>query len=124
MVCVYLKGIRSGLEIMVPGFHSFYDGQHLFVMNGIILFRGGHGVQHVCDGSEFAIITFDVNPSPNGGLRCIGLKAEFVVLVGYCSTGTVVKGAFKASNEAFSLSPKLNTTSLQVKSTMGQLITA
>ena len=43
---------------------------------------------------------------------------------GYCSMGVVVKAAFKASNEALSLLPKLNTMSLQVKSTMGQLIIA
>ena len=44
--------------------------------------------------------------------------------LGYCSTGAVVKAAFKALNEAHSLSPKLITTSLQVRSTMGQLIIA
>ena len=44
--------------------------------------------------------------------------------LGYYSTGAVVKAAFKASNEAFSLSPKLNKMSLQVRSTMGRLIIA
>ena len=44
--------------------------------------------------------------------------------LGYCSTGAVVKAAFRASNEALSLSPKLNKVSFQVKSTMGRLIIA
>ena len=44
MVHVYLKSIRSGLEIMAPHLSSFYDGQHLFVMNRIVSFRRGHGV--------------------------------------------------------------------------------
>ena len=37
---MYLKGIRSGLEIMVPGLSCFYDGQHLLVVNRIISFGG------------------------------------------------------------------------------------
>ena len=82
MVRVYLKGIRSGLEIMVPGLGCFYDGQHLLVMNRIVPFGGGHGMQHVCDGSEFAIIAFDANHSPDGKLRRVSLEAEFVVLIG------------------------------------------
>ena len=81
MVHVYLKGIRSGLEIMVPGFSSFYDGQHLFIVNRIVSFGRGHGMQHVCDGSEFAIIAFDANHSPDGELRCVSLKVEFMVLI-------------------------------------------
>ena len=82
MVRVYHKGIRSGLEIMVPGLGCFYDGQHLLVMNRIVPFGGGHGMQHVCDGSEFAIIAFDANHSPDGELRRVSLEAEFVVLIG------------------------------------------
>ena len=44
VVCVNLKGIRSGFEIMAPGLSNFYDGQHLFVMNRIVLFWRGHQV--------------------------------------------------------------------------------
>ena len=76
MVCVYLKGIRSGLKIMAPGLCCFYDRQHLLVVNQIVSFGRGHRVRHVCDGSEFTIITFDTNHSPDGELRHIGLKAE------------------------------------------------
>ena len=79
---MYLKGIRSGLEIMVPGLSCFYDGQHLFVVNRIVLFGRGHGMQHVCDRSEFTVIAFDTNHSPDGELRHVSLKAEFMVLVG------------------------------------------
>ena len=66
MVCMYLESIRSGLKVMVPGLSSFYDGQHLLVMNGIIPFGRGHRVQHICDKSEFTIIAFDTNHSPDG----------------------------------------------------------
>ena len=66
---MYLKGIRSGLEVMAPGLCCFYDGQHLLVVNRIISFRGGHGMRHVCNGSEFAVIAFDANHSPDGELR-------------------------------------------------------
>ena len=59
----------------------FYDGQHLFIMNRVISFGRGHGMRHVHDGSEFAIITFDANHFPNGKLRHVSLKAEFAVLV-------------------------------------------
>ena len=79
---MYLKGIRSGLEVMAPGLSCFYDGQHLLVMNRIISFGRGHRMRHVRDGSEFAVITFDTNHSPDGELRCIGLEAEFAVLIG------------------------------------------
>ena len=82
MVCMYLKSVRSGLEIMAPGLSGFYDGQHLFVVNRIISFGRGHGVRHVHDGSEFAIIALDANHSPDSKLRCVGLKAEFTVLIG------------------------------------------
>ena len=82
MVHMYLKGIRSGLEIMAPGLSCFYDGQHLLVVNRISSFGRGHGMQQVCDRSEFAVITFDTNHSPDGELRRIGLEAEFVVLIG------------------------------------------
>ena len=84
---MYLKGIRSGLEIMAPGLSCFYDGQHLLVMNRIISFGGGHGVRHVCDGSEFAVIAFDTNHSPDSELRCVSLKVEFVVLIGVLQHG-------------------------------------
>ena len=100
---MYLKGVRSGLEIMAPGLSCFYDGQHLFIVNRIISFGRGHGMRYVRDGSEFAVIAFDANHSPDGKLRHVSLEAEFAVLVGVlqhrCS--------------------RLNTTSLQVKSTMG-----
>ena len=51
-------------------------------------------------------------------------RRNFQSWSGYCSTGAVVKAAFKASNKAHSLLLKLNTTSLQVRSTMGRLIIA
>ena len=93
---MYLKGIRSGLEIMVPGLSCFYDGQHLFVMNRIVSFGRGHGMRHVRDGSEFAVIAFDTNHSPNGELRCVGLKMEFAVLIGVlqhrCSSESSLQG--------------------------------
>ena len=78
---MYLKGIRSGLEIMAPGLCCFYDGQHLLVVNRIIPFGRGHGMRHVRNGSEFTIIAFDANHSPDGELRRISLEAEFVVLI-------------------------------------------
>ena len=98
---MYLKGVRSGLEVMVPGFSCFYDGQHLLVMNRIISFGGGHGVQHVCNGSEFAVIAFDANHSPDGQLRHVGLKVEFAVLVGVlqhgCSSESSLQGLERSS---------------------------
>ena len=84
---MYLKGIRSGLEIMVPGLSCFYDGQHLFVVNRIVSFGRGHGMRHVHNGSEFAVIAFDANHSPDGKLRCVSLETEFAVLIG----GTAVQ---------------------------------
>ena len=87
MVHVYLKSIRSGLEIMAPGLRCFYDGQHFFIMNGIISFGRGHEMRHVRDRSEFAVIAFDANHSPDGKLRCISLEAEFVVLTGVLQHG-------------------------------------
>ena len=96
MVHMYLKGIRSGLEIMAPGLICFYDGQHLLVVNRIISFRRGHGVQHVGNRSEFAVIAFDANHSPDGELRCVGLEAEFMVLIGVmqhrCSSESSLQG--------------------------------
>ena len=96
MVCMYLKGIRSGLEIMAPGLSCFYDGQHFFIMNRIISFRRGHGMQHVRDGSEFSVIAFDANHSPNGELRHVSLEVEFVVLIGVlqhgCSSESSLQG--------------------------------
>ena len=64
MVHVYLESIRGGLEIIAPGLCCLYDGQHFFVMNRIVSFRRGHGMRHVCNGSEFAVIAFDANHSP------------------------------------------------------------
>ena len=76
-------------------------------------------MRHVHDGSEFAVIAFDANHSPNGKLRHVSFEAEFTVLVRVLQYGCSSESSLQASNEAFSLSPKLNTTSLQVKSTMG-----
>ena len=93
---MYLKGIGSGLEIMAPGFSCFYDGQHLLVMNRVISFGRGHGMRHVRDGSEFAVIAFDANHSPDGELRRVGLEVEFAVLVGVlqhgCSSESSLQG--------------------------------
>ena len=98
---MYLKGIRSGLEIMAPGFSCFYDGQHLLVVNRVISFGRGHGMRHVRDGSEFAVIAFDANHSPDGELRRVGLKAEFVVLVRVlqhrCSSESSLQGLERSS---------------------------
>ena len=98
---MYLKGIRSGLEIMGPGLSCFYDGQHFFVVNRIISFRRGHGMRHVRDGSEFAVIAFDANHSPDGELRRVSLKAEFAVLVGVlqhgCSSESSLQGFERGS---------------------------
>jgi len=44
MVHIYLKSIRSGFKIMVPGLSCFYDGQHLFVVNRIVSFGRCHGM--------------------------------------------------------------------------------
>ena len=44
VVHVYLKGVRSGLKIMVPGLSGFYDGQHFFIVDRVVLFRRGHGM--------------------------------------------------------------------------------
>jgi len=82
MVCVYLKGIRSGLEIMVPGLCCFYNGQHFFIVNRIVAFRWGHRVRHVRYWSEFTVLALNGYHSPNGELRRIGFEAEFAVLVG------------------------------------------
>ena len=93
---MYLKGIRSGLKIVVPGLSCFYDGQHLLVVNRIVSFGRGHGMRHVSNRSEFAIIAFDANHSPDGELRHVGLKAEFVVLIGVlqhrCSSESSLQG--------------------------------
>ena len=98
---MYLKGIKSGLEIMAPGLSCFYDGQHLLVVNRIISFGGGHGVRHVCDGSEFAVIAFDANHSPDGELRRIGLKAEFVILVGVLQHGSSSESSLQGLEQSF-----------------------
>ena len=92
---MYLKGIRSGLEVMVPVLSCFYDGQHLFIVNRIISFERGHGMRHVCDGSEFAVITFDANHSPNSELRCVSFEAEFAVLVGVLQHGHSSEGSLQ-----------------------------
>jgi len=39
MVRVYLKGIRSGLEIMAPGLCCFYNGQHFLIVNRIVALK-------------------------------------------------------------------------------------
>ena len=57
-------------------------------MDRIVLFGGGHGVRHVCDGSEFAVIAFDTNHSPDDELGRVGLEAEFTVLVGVLQHGS------------------------------------
>ena len=116
MVCVYLKGIRSGLKVMAPGLSCFYDGQHLLVVNRIISFRRGHRMRHVCDGSEFAIIAFDANHSPDGELRHVGLEAEFVVLIGVLQYRRSSESSLQGLERSFLL---ITITSLQVKSTMG-----
>ena len=84
---MYLKGIRSGLEIMAPGLCCFYDGQHLLIVNRIISFGRGHGMRHVRDRSEFTIIAFDTDHSPDGKLRRISLEVEFAVLIGVLQHG-------------------------------------
>ena len=93
---MYLKDIRSGLEIMAPGLSRFYDGQHLFVMDRVISFGRGHGMRHVHDGSEFAVIAFDANHSPDGELRHVSLETEFTVLIGVlqhgCSSESSLQG--------------------------------
>ena len=93
---MYLKGIRSGLEIVAPGLCCFYDGQHLLVVNRVISFGGGHGMRHVRDGSEFAVIAFDANHSPDSKLRRVSLKVEFAVLIGVlqhgCSSESSLQG--------------------------------
>src|SRR5437899_10244399 len=96
MVCVYLESIRSGFEIMAPGLSCFYDGQHLFVMNRIVSFRGCHGMGHVRDGSEFAVLALDGYHSPNGELRHICFQAEFAVLVGVLKYWSLSKGGFQS----------------------------
>ena len=103
MVHVYLEGIRSGLEIMAPGLSCFYDGQHLFIMNRIISFRRGHGMRHVCNGSEFAVIAFDANHSPDGELRCVSLKAEFMVLIGVLQHGHSSESSLQGLEQSFFL---------------------
>ena len=98
---MYLEDIRSGLEIVAPGLSCLYDGQHLLVVNSIILFGRGHGMRHVCDGSEFAIITFDANHSPDGELRRVGLKAEFVILVGVLQHGSSSESSLQGLEQSF-----------------------
>ena len=92
---MYLKGIRSGLKIMVPGLCCFYDGQHLFVVNMVVSFGRGHRVRHVCDRSEFAVIAFDANHSPDGELRRVSFEAEFVVLIGVLQHGCSSKSGLQ-----------------------------
>ncbi|KIM65179.1 hypothetical protein SCLCIDRAFT_113446, partial [Scleroderma citrinum Foug A] len=103
VVHMYLKGIRSGLKIIVPGLSCFYDGQHLLVMNRIISFGRGHGMQHVHDRSEFTIIAFDANHSPDGELRRIGLKAEFMVLIRVLQDGCSSESSLQGLEQSFLL---------------------
>ena len=98
---MYLKGIRSGLEIMAPDLSCFYNGQHFFIVNRIISFGGGHGVRHVCDGSEFADIAFDANHSPDGELRRVGLEVEFAVLVGVLQYGCSSESSLQGLERSF-----------------------
>ena len=98
---MYLKGIRSGLKIMASGLSCFYDGQHLLVVNRVISFGRGHGMRHVRDGSEFTVIAFDANHSPDGELRRVGLEVEFAVLIGVlqhgCSSESSLQGLERSS---------------------------
>ena len=100
---MYLKGIRSGFEIMVPGLSCFYDGQHLLVVNRVLSFGRGHGMQHVRNGSEFAVIAFDANHSPDGELRCVGLEAEFAVLVRVLQYGGSSESSLQGHKQSFLL---------------------
>ena len=100
---MYLKDIRSGLEIMAPGLSRFYDGQHLFVMDRVISFGRGHGMRHVRDGSELAIIAFDANHSPDGEFRRVGLKVEFAVLVGVLQHGCSSESSLQGLERSFLL---------------------
>ena len=100
---MYLKGIRSGLEIMAPGLSCFYDGQHLLVVNRVIPFRRGHGMRHVRDGSEFAVIAFDANHSPKGELRRVSLEAELAVLIGVLQHGCSSESSLQGFEQSFLL---------------------
>ena len=104
---MYLEGIRSGLEIMAPGLSCFYDGQHLFVVNRIISFGRGHGMRHVRDGSELAVIAFDANHSPDGKLRRVSLEVEFVVLVGVLQHGHSSESSLQGLKRGFLLVTKV-----------------
>ena len=104
---MYLKGIRSGLKIMVPGLCCFYDGQHLLVMNRIISFRRGHGMRHVRNGSEFTIIAFDANHSPDSELRRVSLKAEFMILIGVLQYGGRSESSLQGLEQSFLLVTKV-----------------
>ena len=98
---MYFKGIRSGLKIMAPGLCCFYDGQHLLIVNRIVSFRRGHGMRHVRDGSEFAVIAFDANHSPNGELRRVGFEVEFTVLVGVLQHGSSSESSLQGLEQSF-----------------------
>ena len=104
---MYLEGIRSGLEIMVPGLSCFYDGQHLFVVNRVVSFGRGHGMRHVHDRSEFAIIAFDANHSPNSKLRHVSFEAEFMVLVGVLQYGCSSESSLQGVKRSFLLVTKV-----------------
>ena len=104
---MYLKGIRSGLEIMAPGLSCFYDGQHLLVVNRIISFRRGHRVRHVCDGSAFAVIAFDANHSPDSELRHVGLKVKFAVLIRVLQYGRSSESILQGLERSFLLITKV-----------------
>ena len=104
---MYLEGIRSGLEIMAPGLCCFYDGQHLLVVNRVVSFGGGHGMRHVCDGSEFAVIAFDANHSPDGKLRRVSLEVEFTVLVGVLQHRSSSENSLQGLERSFLLITKV-----------------
>ncbi|KIM58213.1 hypothetical protein SCLCIDRAFT_128773 [Scleroderma citrinum Foug A] len=93
---------------MAPGLSCLYDGQHFLVMNRIISFGRGHRVRHVCDGSEFAVIAFDANHSPNGELRRISLEAEFMVLIRVLQHGCSSESSLQGLERSFFFITKVN----------------
>ena len=104
---MYLKGIRSGLEIMAPGLSCFYDGQHFFIVNRIVSFGRGHGRRHVHDRSEFAAIAFDANHSPDSELRCVSFKVEFGVLIRVLQHGRSSESSLQGLEQSFLLITKV-----------------
>ena len=60
-------------------------------------------MRHVRDGSEFAVIAFDANHSPNSELRRISLKAEFTVLIGVLQYGHSSESSLQGLEQSFLL---------------------